>query len=150
MELQVRVTRWPNGQLKEQYPYYVDAEAREKRHGIAEAWYENGKRKGQWRWVHGKRNGTFIVWRSDGTVASIGCFKEDQPHDVFKSWRRDGRLESETEYREGHLIQGEFFSATGELVSTVQEGSGEQIDYHDNGVQMCEIMWKDGLEAKSR
>ena len=141
--------KWPNGQLKEKYTFYKRADGKERRHGFQEEWYENGIKKDEWRWAHGKRDGTFIAWRADRTIACIGAYKKMKAHGLFKGWSQKHQLQYEKECVDGRLQWGEFFSPAGELVSVVKGGTGREISYHQNDVQASEIEWKKGHEVRA-
>lgn len=127
MEIKTFIGTNPKGSLVMRYEYYLNADGKEIKHGLYELWHSNGKKETEIQWERGKKHGAYISWRDDGTVSSIGEYNQNELNGVCKSWFNGSQLASEELVENGKTVNGKFYSRSGEIISTIEQGSGKEI-----------------------
>jgi antitoxin component YwqK of YwqJK toxin-antitoxin module len=61
------------------------------RHGLAKAWYPNGKLEFEGTYQYGKKSGTFTFWHENGQLASTGEYREGEPDGQWVWWHENGQ-----------------------------------------------------------
>jgi antitoxin component YwqK of YwqJK toxin-antitoxin module len=77
------------------------------RHGVAKAWYPNGKLEFEGTYQYGKKDGTFTFWHENGQVAASGEYRAGQPQGQWVWWHENGQKSAFGRYEDG-LLTGEW------------------------------------------
>ena len=80
------------------------SEGKDLRHGLAKAWYPNGKLEFEGTYQYGKKSGTFTFWHENGQVAATGDYRDDQPEGQWVWWHDNGQKSAYGRYEDGLLI----------------------------------------------
>lgn len=80
------------------------AEGKNLRHGLAKAWYPNGKLESEGTYQYGKKSGTFTFWHENGQVAATGDYRDDQAEGQWVWWHENGQRSAFGRYQDGLLI----------------------------------------------
>ena len=83
------------------------SEGKNLRHGLAKAWFPNGKLESEGTYQYGKKSGTFTFWHENGQVAATGDYRDDQPEGQWVWWHENGQRSAFGRYQEG-LLMGEW------------------------------------------
>jgi antitoxin component YwqK of YwqJK toxin-antitoxin module len=78
-------------------------EGKDLRHGVAKAWYTNGKIEQEGNYDFGKKSGTFTYWHENGQVAATGDYKADVPVGTWSWWHENGQKSTVGRYEKGEL-----------------------------------------------
>jgi len=98
------VGKWENGQPRIEESYYSKPSGETVSHGPYVYYFENGKKRIELFYVHGKRNGQLTEWNSDGTVERQGSFKDDRETGKWTWWQLTGEKHSECTYVDGRVV----------------------------------------------
>lgn len=152
-ETKVKEVKYPDGNIKERYSYYLDGKGLEVRDGVNEEFYPTGGKKGVRTWkagqtegaviyyhpngrksyetnyVNGKKNGFATVWYMNGQKQWETTFKAGKTHGRWREWHLDGRKKFEATYAEGSL-------------------DGLAIWWHDSGRMWQERSYHAGVTVK--
>lgn len=79
------------------------ADGKNLRHGMAKAWYPNGKLESEGTYQFGKKSGTFTFWHENGQVAATGDYRDDRPEGQWVWWHQNGQRSAFGRYQDGHL-----------------------------------------------
>jgi antitoxin component YwqK of YwqJK toxin-antitoxin module len=80
------------------------SEGKNLRHGVAKAWYPNGKLESEGTYQYGKKSGTFTFWHENGQVAATGDYRDDQAEGQWVWWHENGQRSAFGRYQDGLLI----------------------------------------------
>jgi antitoxin component YwqK of YwqJK toxin-antitoxin module len=80
-----------------------DTEGQNMRHGLARAWFPNGKLESEGTYQHGKKSGTFTFWHENGQVASTGEYLDDKAEGQWVWWHENGQRSAYGRYEDGQL-----------------------------------------------
>ncbi|MCX7668405.1 MAG: PKD domain-containing protein, partial [Atribacterota bacterium] len=132
-ELCIYEERYPSGNVKLRYTYYVDKEGRRIKHGFETAFYANGKKKVEGSYEHGKKEGIWISYYESGNIGQTGSYhhdlkegtwtiyyrnsqkesegpySKDQREGKWVKWLPDGKKFAEMEYRDGKIVPGTYY-----------------------------------------
>jgi hypothetical protein len=73
------------------------------RHGVAKAWYPNGKLEFEGTYQYGKKDGAFTFWHENGQVAATGEYRDGAPEGQWVWWHENGQKSAYGRYEEGQL-----------------------------------------------
>lgn len=99
--LQFRVIKYPDGQLKKQYWYFVDEKKNEVLHGPSLSWHKTGTIADQGYYSHRKRHGVQVYYDKHGKPWQLMEMKNGVPHGRHIEWYPNGTLRLEYRFREG-------------------------------------------------
>lgn len=96
-----------------------DSEGEKLRHGLAKAWYPNGKLEFEGTYQYGKKSGTFTFWHENGQVAATGEYREGAPEGQWVWWHDNGQKSAFGRYQDGELIgEWRWWSEAGKLTKS--------------------------------
>lgn len=127
---EIRETKYPNGQLKEQYYVKRDKERNYVKEGLCIFWYENGHKQSECTYKDGIKEGPSTLWYENGQKFSENTYKNGKVEGLFTSWYENGQKCSESTWKDGKK-EGLFTS------------------WHLNGKKQWECNCKDGKEVSS-
>jgi hypothetical protein len=128
--LQTYTERYPNGQIKTQYTYYLSATGGHVQHGVTRMWRPNGKLSdevsmvqgridGLWKvyyptgelmleqtYAHGKQSGPTTRYYPSGSKAEFGIYDDGQKDGLWTEWHENGQKKGEDEYQAGNRVRG--------------------------------------------
>ena len=88
--------------------YYEDGrksyEATNKPHGLETAWFRNGSKNSEIRYVDGIKNGLEEVWYENGTLRAKLPFTNGMLEGVFETWYENGNKQCEDPYKNGKRV----------------------------------------------
>jgi len=90
---------YPSGKVKLEYTYYLDNQGRRVKHGTETAFYENGQKKFEGTYEHGKKEGVWVSFYDNGVVGQRGTYRGGLREGTWTLYYRDGKKESEGPYR---------------------------------------------------
>jgi antitoxin component YwqK of YwqJK toxin-antitoxin module len=79
-------------------------EGKDLRHGVAKAWFPNGRIEQEGVYQFGKKSGVFTYWHENGQVAATGEYRDDQPEGNWVWWHENGQKSAFGKYEGGVLI----------------------------------------------
>lgn len=91
---------YPNGQLKEVSFYNNNKQL----DGKSTEWYENGKKKLEWRYYKGTKHGKQVTWSESGSVLTEGNYYFGNLHGKQIRYNSNSELLSEENYNLGKLV----------------------------------------------
>jgi antitoxin component YwqK of YwqJK toxin-antitoxin module len=140
-----RTTHYPGNRDKQSETMYLGAETSEKsaddfwnvkfakfaadgkdlRHGVAKAWYPNGRTEMEGIYQFGKKSGVFTYWHENGQVAATGEYRDDQPVGNWVWWHENGQKSAFGKYQDGELIgEWRWWNEAGKLTKQhIYDGS---------------------------
>jgi antitoxin component YwqK of YwqJK toxin-antitoxin module len=95
------------------------------RHGIAKAWYPNGRIEHEGIYQFGKKSGVFTYWHENGQVATTGEYRDDQPEGTWVWWHENGQKSAFGKYQDGQLTgEWRWWNEAGKLTKQhIYDGS---------------------------
>jgi antitoxin component YwqK of YwqJK toxin-antitoxin module len=91
-------------------------EGKNLRHGVAKAWYPNGKLEQEGTYQYGKKSGTFTFWHENGQVAATGEYRDDMAEGQWVWWHENGQKSAFGRYQDGLLIgEWRWWNESGKL-----------------------------------
>jgi hypothetical protein len=93
--------------------------------GLSVALHRNGARAAEGRWIEGRKEGPWRVWRDDGSLRWEGEYLGNELHGPERGWHANGQLEFEGERRHGRR-------------------HGRLRTWHESGRLACEAEYSDG------
>jgi antitoxin component YwqK of YwqJK toxin-antitoxin module len=79
-------------------------EGKSMRHGLAKAWFPNGKLESEGAYQFGKKSGTFTFWHENGQVLATGEYRDDKAEGQWVWWHQNGQRSAYGRYENGQLI----------------------------------------------
>jgi antitoxin component YwqK of YwqJK toxin-antitoxin module len=79
-------------------------EGKNLRHGLAKAWFPNGKLESEGTYQFGKKSGTFTFWHENGQVLATGEYRDDLAEGQWVWWHQNGQRSAFGRYENGQLI----------------------------------------------
>ena len=70
-------------------------------HGPWTVWHQNGQKKEQGAYGHGKPVGKFVSWHSNGQKASEGSYVDGNQHERWIWWHSNGQKQADGHYTNG-------------------------------------------------
>jgi len=117
--------------------------------GWAKRLHGNGKVKFLGNWTDGKADGTFTVWRENGTKAGVILYKAGKQEGMATKWHENGTKAQESTYKNGEL-EGmathwhENGTKAGVMFYKAGKQEGTHTQWHENGTKAVEIFYKAG------
>jgi len=120
-------------------------------HGLYEEFLRDGKqlyRKGSYS--HGKRDGEWTFWHSNGQVAKTGVYKADREDGMWTFSRKDGTLERVAAYKNGRKDGEErVYFADGKSLRekrsfAIGKRHGTWKSWFEDGEKQSEASFQDG------
>jgi antitoxin component YwqK of YwqJK toxin-antitoxin module len=91
-------------------------EGKDLRHGLAKAWYPNGKLEQEGTYQYGQKSGTFTFWHENGQIAATGEYRDNLPEGQWVWWYENGQKSAYGRYQDGLLIgEWRWWSEAGKL-----------------------------------
>jgi hypothetical protein len=84
---------------------YIDPNENQKdiTEGICTWFYKNGKKSAQVTMLHGKEQGVYRTWREDGSLETEAEYKNGLLHGYFKTYTSNGQLSGTKQYANGQI-----------------------------------------------
>jgi len=82
-------------------------EGKSLRHGVAKAWFPNGKVESEGAYQFGKKSGSFTFWHENGQVLATGEYRDDKAEGQWVWWHQNGQRSAYGRYENG-LLNGEW------------------------------------------
>jgi antitoxin component YwqK of YwqJK toxin-antitoxin module len=79
-------------------------EGKNLRHGVAKAWFPNGKLESEGTYQFGKKSGAFTFWHENGQVLATGEYRDDKAEGQWVWWHQNGQRSAFGRYENGQLI----------------------------------------------
>jgi antitoxin component YwqK of YwqJK toxin-antitoxin module len=100
-------------------------DGKELRHGVAKAWYANGRTEQEGIYQFGKKSGVFTFWHENGQVAATGEYRDDQAEGTWVWWHENGQKSAFGKYQNGQLIgEWRWWNESGKLTKQhIYDGS---------------------------
>jgi len=124
---------------------YEETRLNGKLHGTRIQYYDNGKIDSVVEFANGKRHGKWVEFYKDGTLILELTWKNGKRHGLHRGWYLNGRIKYETHYEKGHLLNGKYYKANGQVGSEIENGNGCACQYHSNGTLKRKTEYKNGL-----
>jgi membrane associated rhomboid family serine protease len=105
--------------------------------------YANGKIQMKGNYKNGKRDGIFLYYSDHNTYESAGRYVDNESYGKWQTFHPNGRLQSETHYRERAFV-ATMYDSTGRVL--LRNGAGTIIEYYDNGTVKTEGEYYDGAK----
>lgn len=135
--LKTHEEKWGNGNVKDRYTYYLDGDGAKVRHAKSVEWFENGQRRLELEYSHGKLNGGMIEWYPDSQMAEVGAWKKNQKEGTWTKWHPLGDKAWECTYAGGLIIGQKTYWSDGKVIMVkVFDEKGnrtETTQWHENG-----------------
>ena len=124
--VEVRETKWPNGNPQSRIEGKKDADGEFVRHGVSTVWYENGQKKSEQHFVDDVPHGPRLTWYIDGRKWTEGQYVDGLEDGTWRTWMSDGTPQSEW---------------------TMQRGvwHGMYMEWHPNGKKRMEVEFVRGM-----
>jgi antitoxin component YwqK of YwqJK toxin-antitoxin module len=104
------------------------------RHGLAKAWYPNGKIEQEGIYQFGEKAGAFTYWHENGQVAATGEFRNDQPEGTWVWWHENGQKLAVGQYQAGVLMgEWRWWSEAGKLTKQHTYDGSETVTSQSDG-----------------
>jgi antitoxin component YwqK of YwqJK toxin-antitoxin module len=100
---ELKETRYPNGQLKEQYYVRIDRKGNQAGDGRYSSWYADGQVQAEETYKNGKLEGLFTTWYENGKMQVKGTYKNGKLEGLFTTWYENGQMQMEGTYKNGNL-----------------------------------------------
>ena len=142
-EIKVWTTKYPNGEVKEEYQYYNHPENNKRiKDGWYNSYYDKGESREVGKYIEGKKDGEWVdyyrngkfdgknVGYVDGKITIIENYKNGKRDGKWKEYSFTGTyLVSERNYEDGKL-DGKWvlYNENGKIVSEKNYKDGERID----------------------
>ncbi|NSW76760.1 MAG: PKD domain-containing protein [Candidatus Atribacteria bacterium] len=97
-ELSTAEERYPSGKVKLRYTYYLGKNGQRIKHGPEVSFYENGKKKVEGQYEHGRKEGTWISYYDNGNIGQKGSYRNNLKEGIWTIYYRNGQKESEGPY----------------------------------------------------
>lgn len=124
--------------------------------GKSKLFFESGKAQGYMTFVNGHKDGELLLFHENGKIARNALFKDDIIVGIEKQYNQDGRLISETSYKENlttediKKLSDGIFQAVYEAIDPLGLGkgimNGPSKAYYDNEQLKSEQYYFDGLQ----
>lgn len=125
--IEVREEEYESGAVAKREEGYIDASGNFVRHGLASTWYEDGAKKSEIGYAHGKQHGPRITWYPTGQMWGRGQYVDGLEDGTWTAWWPNGFKQ-----REWHMDHGTWH--------------GPFNEWHDNGEKKMEFEYVDGLK----
>jgi antitoxin component YwqK of YwqJK toxin-antitoxin module len=80
------------------------SDGKDLRHGVAKAWFPNGRIEQEGIYQFGKKSGVFTYWHENGQVAATGEYRDDEPEGTWVWWHENGQKSAYGKYEHGVLL----------------------------------------------
>ncbi|MEO6098168.1 MAG: toxin-antitoxin system YwqK family antitoxin [Fibrobacteria bacterium] len=145
--------KFPDGQVKETYSYYLDDKKHEVRMGLDEEFFAGGSKKGEIPWVDGKENGPVIYYYPDGRKSYEANYKEGKKNGYATVWYQNGQKQWQTVFRENltHGVWREWYAdGKKKFEANYSNGKLEGLAtwWHENGHLWQERSFQAGALVK--
>ncbi len=128
-------TRFPNGKLKTRVSYKEG-----KRHGKSESFYDNGQLCMSEEYVEGRKEGKFLWHHESGTLYKEGEFINGRKNGWEKIYHKNGKLKSKTEFFKGEPTgQFEEYDLDGKAIPKVEVQIASQSYNRSTGMYTLKI-----------
>ncbi len=133
---------YDNGQLK-RLGYLNDG----RKEGLWTSWHENGEKKKEIRYNKDVAHGTATEWYANGQKKGVGQIKDGEMDGPWEEWYENGWKSKVQNCDFGKLISATAWKPNGEKcpVTNVTNGTGELIDYNENGTIDKRYIFKNGV-----
>jgi len=149
--LEVKESKWPNGNPKSRIEGKLDEEGEFVRHGVSRVWYENGQKKLEQHFVDGAPHGPRRTWYIEGREWTEGHYVDGLEDGVWRTWLPDGTLQTEWTMQRGvwHGVYTEWHP-NGKKKMEVElvrgKRQGPLTSWDEQGVVMLTTDYVDGIE----
>ncbi len=143
--------KFPDGTVKSRTEGYRDAEGRLVPHGVTTVWHQNGNKKLEQSFAHGKSHGPRKLWYLDGRIRNEENYVEGLEDGTWRTYYLDGTLQLEWSMQRGtrHGLYIEYHpngKKRVELEFVDGKRQGPHITYDDQGVAVFQTDFVDGIE----
>jgi hypothetical protein len=118
------------------------SEGKNLRHGLAKAWYSNGRLESEGTYQFGKKSGTFTFWHENGQVAAAGDYRDDLPEGQWVWWHENGQRSAFGRYQDGQL--------TGEWRWWAENGKLTKQQIYDGSESAATTPQEEAIDISSR
>jgi hypothetical protein len=126
-ETEVREETYPSGQVSQQAEGYVAPDGTFVRHGLMTLFYEDGTKKAEIEYKHGKNHGRRITWYQTGQEWGRGEYVDGLEHGTWTAWWPNGFKQ-----REWEMVHGSWH--------------GTSTEWHDNGEIKMQFEYVNGVK----
>jgi antitoxin component YwqK of YwqJK toxin-antitoxin module len=88
------ITYYVDGQIKERY--YISPN--NKKEGLYQSWYKNGKLYEQCNYINGKKEGSYQNWYSSGQLEKECNYINNIREGLFQIWYENGQMSTKYNY----------------------------------------------------
>ena len=133
----------PNGKLKQQYSTYTDDKGKEIRHGVFTAWFENGQKRVEVKFLDGEPTGALLAWYASGKRRAEVNASDGEGTET--TWYESGQKKEHT-WNKGDDFRSEQWYESGQRMALAEAkgGVGAIQQWHENGTKMHEATVKGG------
>ena len=125
--IEVREKEYESGMVSLREEGYVDADGNFVRHGLVTTWFEDGAKKSEIQYAHGKQHGARLSWYPTGQMWGRGQYVDGLEDGTWTAWWQNGFKQ-----REWHMDRGTWH--------------GPFTEWHDNGEKKWEFEYVNGLK----
>lgn len=136
----IQEVRQPDGKLLETKSYYVDSSGRKIQHGPDISYFDDGKRRLEVNYDHGRLQGVLTEWDPyEGDKVREQHFKDGLQDGPSTTWYSPKQKRSECTYKDGKIDGKQLYwnSHNGGLqIEEISDADGELVEgtmWHDNG-----------------
>lgn len=123
----VREENYDSGSVAKRVEGYLDADGNLVRHGLMTTWYEDGVKKSEIAYAHGKLHGMRTTWYPTGQMWGRGQYVNGKEDGTWTAWWPNGFKQ-----REWHMKRGTW--------------DGPFTEWHSNGEKKREFQYINGLK----
>ena len=135
-----------NNVLLETKGNYLD----DKKDGIWETYYPNGKLKSKGIYREDNKDGLWIGYYENGELESEVNYKMGKKEGLMKIFQANGLLMARVNYKEGREDGvGEYYDENGQIELKVNYKEGKEngaLEHYKNGQLVKIELWKDGVQ----
>ena len=89
--------------------------------------YENGKKRAEANYKHGKEDGLAVMWNQNGTKIAEVNYKQGKKDGLAVMWNQNGTKVAEVNYKDGKkvIVSEKYWNSKGEPVGSLKEAKAE-------------------------
>lgn len=130
---------FPNGQLQAEFNY-----DRGKKEGKAYYYHENGQLQKEISFKDDLAEGDIYEYNKQGVLTHLYSFAKGMQHGESKAFKENGDLLFHETWQQDQLIQGSYYQKKGEIIASIQQGSGFKALYENERLTSL-IEYKKGV-----